>query len=145
MFAPARMEARQFLVDAWQKRRAALPLTPLETLAADLVALHPEYHALLESGAAVLDRDWAPEQGETNPFLHLSMHLSIHEQVSIDQPPGVRTLHRQLSELLGSRHDAEHAMMDCLAEMIWTAQRQGTPPDAGLYLACLNRKAKNPA
>jgi len=145
MFSPSRNEARQFLIDAWKKRRDALPLTPLETIAADLVALHPEYHALLESGEAALARDWQPEQGETNPFLHLSMHLSIHEQVSIDQPPGVRALHRQLTEQLGSRHDAEHEMMDCLAEMIWSAQRHAKPPDPALYLACLSRKAKKPA
>lgn len=145
MFNPSREEARRFLIDAWRKRRAALPLTPLETIAADLVALHPEYHALLESGDAALERDWQPDQGETNPFLHLSMHLSLHEQVSIDQPVGVRALHRQLAELLGSRHDAEHEMMDCLAEMIWSAQRNGTPPDPALYLSCLHRKAKNPA
>jgi hypothetical protein len=145
MFAPSRNEARQFLIDAWKKRRDALPLTPLETIAADLVTLHPEYHSLLESGEAALSRDWQPAQGETNPFLHLSMHLSIHEQVSIDQPAGVRALHRQLTEQLGSRHDAEHEMMDCLAEMIWSAQRHGTPPDPAIYLACLNQKAKNPA
>jgi hypothetical protein len=141
MFAPSRNEARQFLIDAWRKRGDALPLTPLETIAADLVALHPEYHALLESGDKALERDWRPEHGETNPFLHLSMHLSIHEQVSIDQPSGVRALHDALTRKLGSRHDAEHEMMDCLAEMIWSAQRHGTPPDPKRYLDCLGRKA----
>jgi hypothetical protein len=141
MFAPTRNEARQFLIEAWRKRREALPLTPLETIAADLVALHPEYHALLESGDKALDREWRPEQGETNPFLHLSMHLSIHEQVSIDQPRGVRDLHERLTRQLASRHDAEHEMMDCLSQMIWTAQRHGLPPDPKLYLDCLGRKA----
>jgi hypothetical protein len=87
VFNPTRDQARQFLIDAWAKRRNACPATPMETLAADLIDLHPEYHALLEAEDA-LTREWTPEQGETNPFLHLSLHLAIEEQLSIDQPPG---------------------------------------------------------
>src|SRR5512147_118118 len=90
MFNPSRDEARRFLVDAWRKRREKLPATPLETLAADIVESHPEYHALLEADDAALATEWTPEDGETNPFLHLSLHLAIAEQLQIDQPPGLR-------------------------------------------------------
>lgn len=144
MFNPSRDEVRRFLVDAWRKTREQLPATPLETWAGEIIGLHPEYHALLETGEAALGREWPPELGETNPFLHLSMHLSIREQVSIDQPRGVARFHGLLSQQLGSSLDAEHEMMDCLGEMLWHAQRHGTPPDPALYLACLARKCGLP-
>jgi len=140
MFNPSRNEARQFLIDAWMKRRDNLPATPLETVAGELIAAHPEYHALLESGDEALTRDWPPEHGETNPFLHLSMHLSIREQVSIDQPAGVAAHHARLTRERGSALEAEHVMMDCLGEMIWQAQRHHTAPDPAVYLGCLGRK-----
>lgn len=143
MFNPTREEVRRFLIDAWRKRRDSLPATPLETVAGEIIAAHPEYQPVLESGEDLLDHDWLPENGETNPFLHLSMHLSIREQVSIDQPAGVADYHRQLSAQLGSEFDAEHEMMDCLGEMIWQAQRAGHAPDPGVYLACLARKCGN--
>jgi hypothetical protein len=140
MFNPSRNEVRQFLIDAWAKRRESMPATPLETLAADLIAAHPEYHALLESGEKAIEREWLPEDGETNPFLHLSMHLSIREQVSIDQPAGVAAHHQRLSNSLGSTLEAEHVMMDCLGEMIWHAQRHQSAPDPAIYLNCLKQK-----
>lgn len=140
MFSPTREEVRRFLIDAWQKRRENLPATPLETLAGEIIAAHPEYHALLESGERALDRDWLPEQGETNPFLHLSMHLSIREQVSINQPVGVTAHHARLTRELGSALEAEHVMMDCLGEMIWQAQRQHSAPDPAIYLDCLAKR-----
>ena len=139
MFNPSRDQARQFLIDAWDKRRQRLPATPMETLAADLVDLHPEYHELLEAPDA-LTREWTPEDGETNPFLHLSMHLSISEQISIDQPAGVKTRYAALAARLGDEHAAQHAVMDCLAEMIWRAQRDNQPPDGAAYLLCLEKK-----
>ena len=126
MFNPTRDQARQFLVDAWRKRREKLPATPLETLAADLVGLHPEYHALLEAADA-LTREWTPEQGETNPFLHLSLHLAIEEQLSIDQPPGIRAAFEALLARRGDRHAALHAVLDCLGETVWRAQRATSP------------------
>lgn len=141
MFNPSRDEVRRFLIDAWHKSRTGQPATPLELLAGEIISLHPEYHALLESGDAALGREWPPELGETNPFLHLSMHLSIREQVSIDQPRGVAAQHALLTRKLGSMLEAEHEMMDCLGEMLWHAQRQGTPPDPGVYLACLANKS----
>jgi Domain of unknown function (DUF1841) len=138
MFNPTRNEARQFLFDAWRKHGAGELLTPLEHVAARVVALHPEFHGLLADPEQNQDRDYA--QGELNPFLHLMMHLSIEEQVSIDQPPGVREAYQRLAGKYGSQHEAQHAMMECMAEMIVHAQRNGTAPDAALYLGCLARQ-----
>lgn len=142
MFAPSRDQARRFLAEAWRKRKAQLPATPLEIMAADIVALHPEYHALLEEGEAALGREWTPEQGQTNPFLHLSLHLAIAEQLSIDQPPGIRALFEQLLARRGERHAALHAVLDCLGETVWRASRDGAPPDGEAYLDCLRRAAR---
>ena len=140
MFNPSRDEARRFLIDAWAKFRAREPLSALERMAAELIALHPEYHAILESPERNLDRDWRPEEGATNPFLHLSLHLAVAEQLAIDQPPGVRAEFERIRLARGDEHVALHAVLECLGEVVWTAQRQGTPPDAKLYLACLERQ-----
>ncbi len=140
MFNPTREQARQFLIDAWTKRRQRLPATPMETLAADLIDLHPEYHELLEATDA-LTREWTPEQGETNPFLHLSMHMAIEEQLSIDQPPGILAAFKLLQGRRGDRHDALHAVLECLGEMLWRAQRSQSPPDGEAYIDCVRRKA----
>ncbi|MDD3528447.1 MAG: DUF1841 family protein [Gallionellaceae bacterium] len=142
MFNPTRTEARQFLFEAWRKNRAGAILTDLEALAADHVLRHPEYHRLLEDPDAHLERDWLPEQGETNPFLHLMMHLSISEQLAIDQPAGVRARYLALAHRLGDEHAAQHQVMDCLAEMVWSSQRYGAPPDGAAYLACLEEKTR---
>jgi Domain of unknown function (DUF1841) len=138
MFNPSRNEARQFLFDAWRKHAAGDLLTPLEHIAVRVIGLHPEFHALLEDAAGNQDRDYAA--GELNPFLHLMMHLSIEEQLSIDQPPGVRQAHARLANKYGSEHEAQHAMMECMAEMIMQAQRSGAGPDAAVYLSCLARQ-----
>ena len=142
MFNPSRDQARQFFFDAWKKRRDSMPLAPLEAIAADIIAKHPEYHTLLESPEKNAGRDYLPEEGETNPFLHLSMHIAIAEQVSIDQPAGIRNAVQQLAQHLDSPHDAEHEVMDCLAETIWQSQRGHTPPDMRIYLDCLERKLR---
>ncbi len=141
MFNPSRDEARRFLFEAWRKHRDKNILTDLEALAADHILRHPEYHTLLADPDAHLDRDWLPENGETNPFLHLMMHLSISEQLSIDQPAGIRARYQKLMARLGDQHRAQHEVMDCLAEMIWLSQRNGTPPDGAAYLTCLEKKA----
>ena len=141
MFNPSREQVRDFFFESWRKHRESMPLTPLEAMAVDVIGIHPEYHRLLEKRDEYVDRDYLPEHGETNPFLHLSMHLSIREQVSIDQPRGVAAHHQRLCVALGSVMDAEHAMMDCLGEMLWRAQRAGTAPHAGVYLSCLSEKA----
>lgn len=138
MFNPSRNEARQFLFDARRKHGAGEILTPLEHIAVRVIELHPEFHALLDDAEHNQDREYA--HGELNPFLHLMMHLSIEEQLSIDQPPGVRQAHDRLAARHGSAHEAQHAMMECMAEMIMQAQRNGTGPDAGVYLDCLSRQ-----
>ena len=140
LFNPSRDEARNFLCESWRKRRAGELLTPLEDLAAQLVAKHPEYFAVLENPRQHLDKDYLPEQGATNPFLHLMMHLTIEEQISIDQPAGIRAHFTRLTQKLESEHEAQHRMMECLSEMIWQAQRNRTQPDEAVYFACLMRQ-----
>jgi len=141
LFNPSREEARRFLVDAWRKRRASLPATPLEILAADLIELHPEYHALLATGDAALAREWTPEDGATNPFLHLALHLAIAEQLQIDQPPGIRAACEALAAKHGDMHAALHDILECLGETVWRAQRDRSPPDSAAYLECIRRAA----
>jgi len=138
MFNPSRDQARQFLIDAWKKRVAKLPGTALETLAADLIEMHPEYHELL-SAADALTREWTPEDGAMNPFLHLSLHLAIEEQISIDQPPGIRALFETRRSRYGNAHDAQHAILECLGETLWRAQRDRAPLDGTAYLDCIRR------
>lgn len=140
MFNPSRDQARDFLFDLWAKQRAQAPLTALESLALCVVLEHPEYHAILADREANRDREWKPEGGETNPFLHIAMHLAIEEQISIDQPPGIRAAVQGLERRTGSAHDARHEVMDCLAEMVWQAQRHGAAFDNAAYLDCLARK-----
>ena len=141
MFNPSRDQARDFFFESWRKYRAQQDLSALESSAVELIAAHPEYHALLENRDKFIDRDFSPERGETNPFLHLSMHLAIREQISIDQPAGVRAEYTRLARRRASALEAEHEMMECLGEMIWQAQRAGTPPDAAIYFACLKKKS----
>jgi Domain of unknown function (DUF1841) len=140
MFSPSRDEARQFMIDAWAKYRAQASLSPLERVAAGLVALHPEYHAILEQPGRYRDRDFQPETGDINAFLHLSLHLAVAEQLSIDQPSGIRAQFERLRVARGDEHAALHAILECLGEVIWHAQRHGAPPDAASYLDCLSRQ-----
>lgn len=138
MFNPSREQVRQFFTEAWQKYRTAGVLTPLETMATDWIQQHPEYHADLESGQAI-QADYSVEAGQTNPFLHLSMHLAISEQLSIDQPPGIKAAYQQL---LATRdpHQAAHEIMECLGEVVWEAQRLGTPFSNDTYLDLIKRR-----
>jgi len=140
MFTPSRDEARRFLIDAWSRRRAHQPLSTLERVAADLIAMHPEYHGTFEHPDRHAERDYFPETGDVNPFLHLSLHLAVAEQLAIDQPPGIRAQFERLRVARGDEHAALHAVLECLGEVLWSAQRQRTPPDAALYLACLLRQ-----
>lgn len=143
MFSPSREQARRFLVEAWKKRVDRLPATPLETIAADVVSMHPEYHRLLEGNEDALEKDWNPDQGDTNPFLHLSLHLAIAEQLQIDQPPGIRAAYQQLLPRSGDNHEALHHLLDCLAETIWRAQRDQKPLDSEHYLALMEEKVRS--
>jgi hypothetical protein len=141
MFNPSRDEVRRFFTETWRKQRAGEILTPLEAIAADWIVEHPEYHSELADADAAAAQDYSPERGQSNPFLHLSMHLAISEQLSINQPPGIRAAHDRLAARLGSTHDAQHAIMECLGETIWEAQRTHTPPDTDAYLARIERRA----
>lgn len=140
LFNPSREEVRRFFFETWRKHGAHLPLTPLEAMALQVVQMHPEYHALLEDPERCLGREYFPEMGETNPFLHMSLHLSILEQLSIDQPVGIVAASRVLTARHGE-HGAQHAMMECLAEILWRAQHDRQPPDGAAYLECLRRMA----
>lgn len=140
MFAPTRDEARRFLADAWARFRAGQPLSALEQRVVEIVSLHPEYHDLVEHAERHLERDWRPEGGETNPFLHLSLHLAVAEQIAIDQPPGLRAEYERLLAARGDEHAALHAVLECLGEVVWQAQRTQSPPDGALYLDCLRRQ-----
>jgi hypothetical protein len=139
MYNPTRDQVRQFFADSWAKYRQGAPLAGLEATALDLILLHPEYHALLDAGGEALARDYTPESGEANPFLHLSLHLAIEEQLSIDQPPGIAAEFARLLAARGDRHEALHTVLECLGETVWRAQREGAQPDAEAYLECLRR------
>lgn len=138
MFNPSRDQARQFLFDIWGKHKSGAALTDLERLTLSHLLDHPEYQPIFDAPERYLARDYHPVEGETNPFLHLSMHLAISEQLSIDQPPGIRNAFTRLCQRLGDEHAAAHRVMDCLAETIWRAQRDGTPMNSEDYLRCLN-------
>lgn len=140
MFNPSRDQVRSFFTETWRKHRAREVLTPMESIAADIIEMHPEYHALLADADAIA-RDFPPESGQMNPFLHLSLHLAIEEQLSIDQPPGIRAAFDAACAQRGERHDAAHDALECLGEVLFEAQRGGTTPDGFAYLDRLRRKA----
>jgi hypothetical protein len=141
MFNPSRSQVRQFFCESWRKRRERLLLDGAEATAADLIAGHPEYHALLENPQAAIEREFAPESGQSNPFLHLSLHLAVAEQIGIDQPRGVREAYSALCRKLDV-HDAEHLVMECLAESLWRAQRKNAPMDGEAYLDSIRRRIR---
>jgi hypothetical protein len=140
MFAPSRDEARRFLAGAWAKYREGRPLSALEGRVVEIVALHPEYHGLLEHVERHVDRDWTPDGGTANPFLHLSLHLAVAEQLAIDQPPGIRGEYERILRARGDAHAALHDVLECLGETVWQAQRSGSAPDGALYLQCLRSR-----
>jgi hypothetical protein len=129
-----REQLRQSYVDAWRKYLARSPLTPLETLITDVIALHPEYHSVVADPADASRRESALADARENPFLHMGLHIAVREQVAIDRPPGIRELHRTLARHLSDAHRADHALMEALAEALWEAQRSGRPPDQAHYL-----------
>jgi hypothetical protein len=141
LIQPSQNDVRRFFCETWAKQRASQPLTPLETLAAGWIAEHPEYDADLADVDAALAAVYTVDEGRTNPFLHLSMHLSISEQCSIDQPRGIRQAVELLAAKRNSLHTAHHEVMDCLGEMIWASQRSGLPPDGHAYLDAVRRRA----
>lgn len=141
MFQPSQHDVRRFFCEVLRKQREGMPLVPMEAVAAPWIDEHPEYHGDLSDLEAALAASYTVEEGRTNPFLHLSMHLSISEQVAIDQPTGIKQAFGLLAAKLGSAHEAQHQMMECLGEMIWASQRSGLPPDGQAYLECVRRRA----
>lgn len=140
IFGQDRNELRRMYADAWKKRRDNLPLSPLEAQIADVVEMHPEYHAEISSGE--IDRDYAPDGGRTNPFLHMGLHLGIREQVATDRPAGIARVYRSVTAKAGGDvHTAEHEMIECLAEALWEAQSANGQPDERKYLERLQRLA----
>jgi uncharacterized protein DUF1841 len=139
MFDPSRDQVRDTFFTAWRKYRGGEPLVGVESLALDVILLHPEYHDLLASPARYREKDYSDE---ANPFLHMSLHLALEEQLSIEQPPGIAERFRTLLARRGERHEALHQAIECLALVLWQAQRRGAPPDAAAYLQCLERAGK---
>jgi hypothetical protein len=137
----SRSDTRQTFFEVWKKMQASMPMTALETLIADVIRMHPEYHALLDQGIEVLDKDWLPEGGETNPFLHMGMHIAIREQLSIDRPPGIKAAYEALLQKSGNQMQTEHLMLECLGETLWRAQRENRMPDEHLYLRLVRERA----
>ena len=140
LFTPSRDEARRFFIGIWKKYQLGQSLADIERLTLAILLDHQEYHRFLKE--ELLDHDWKPEHGDTNPFLHIGMHLAIEEQLSIDQPAGIRTLYQALLKKNGDVHAAKHEMIDGLAEMIWQAQRHHTAPDPTTYLDILRKKSE---
>lgn len=137
IFGQDRNELRQMYADAWNKHCNKLPLSPLETQIADVISIHPEYHG--DVSGDNLDRDYTPDGGQTNPFLHMGLHLGIREQVSTNRPAGIAGVHAALAARLGDVHTAEHQMIECLAETLWEAQSGNRPPDEARYLERLRQ------
>jgi hypothetical protein len=130
---------RRLYVEAWRKHRAGRPLEPLEHQIVTVIEQHPEYHALLEDEAEALGRDFTPEGGQSNPFLHMGLHLAIREQAATDRPAGIAAIRAQLVERFADPHEAEHRMLERLAEALWLSQRTAQPPDEGAYLESLRQ------
>jgi len=141
MFEPSQADVRRFFCAVYAKWRDGQPMDALETLAGQWVAEHPEYHADFSDVDAALERMYEVKDGKTNPFLHLSMHLSVSEQCSIDQPRGIRQAVELLSAKRDSLHQAHHETMDALGQMIWESQRSGRPPDGHAYIDAVQRRA----
>ena len=138
MFNQDRNQMRKVFFDCWKAHKEKAPMDAMQTIIAHIIELHPEYHTLLEN-EATLDRDYTPEHGETNPFLHMSMHIALHEQLSTDRPTGIKAVYQSIIMKQGSAHEAEHTMMDCLGEALWLAQRNNTMPDEQAYFECLRK------
>ncbi len=137
IFGDDRRALREMYREAWRKQREGHPLSPLEAQIAAVIEWHPEYHS--DIGTEDLERDYAPEGGRSNPFLHMGLHLGLREQIATDRPAGIASIHRQISSKSGDPHEAEHRMIECLAEALWEAQSQGTAPDERRYLEQLRR------
>lgn len=143
-FNPSVSEVRQFFHHTWHKTLLGKTLAPIEIIASDWMRLHPEYHSILNGPVEALEAaQFLPEDGQTNPFLHLSMHLSITEQISIDQPPGIRIAAKNLAQKLDSEHESQHIIMECLGQILWQAQRNKTELNHIDYIELINQAASS--
>lgn len=140
LFNPSRDQVRQFFFHTWQQFNQQKILSDLEKIALEVIQMHPEYHTILNNPAQFSQREYFPEMGETNPFLHMSLHLSAIEQIGINQPIGISQIYETLKAKHRDAHKAQHDLLDCLAETIWQAQRNQQPLDAEHYLTLLNNK-----
>jgi len=141
MFTPSQADVRRFFCSVHAKSLAGQPLEAIETLASQWIDEHPEHHGDFMNVEEALEKYYDGEGGRTNPFLHLSMHLTISEQCSIDQPRGIRQAVELLTARRQSLHDAHHEAMECLGRMVWESQRSGRPPDGAAYVECVQRRA----
>ena len=139
MFVQNRNEARDYFFQVWDKHKNKMPLEPIEVIISDVITEHPEYHHYLDDKENSTENDFKPEQNQTNPFLHMGMHIALKEQVNSDRPNGITNVFNQLIAKSVSMHDAEHRMMECLGQSLWEAQRNNTMPDEMNYLECLKR------
>jgi hypothetical protein len=139
MFDPSREQVREMFFGAWRKYRAGEPLAGIETLALDVILQHPENHEMLAQPKRYREKDY---NDESNPFLHMSLHLALEEQLSIDQPPGIAGLYQKIFLRFNDRHAALHEALECLAETVWRAQRDKAAPDAEAYLSCMEKRAR---
>src|SRR3954463_1871775 len=139
MFDPSREQVREMFFSTWRKYRGGQPLAGMESLALDVILLHAEYHDVLSQPARYREKDYTDE---SNPFLHMSLHIALEEQLSIDQPPGIAQLFNVLVAKKSERHAALHEAIECLAETMWRAQRDSAAPDAAAYLECLRKRAQ---
>ena len=142
MFGNDRSTMRRYFIEAWRKSLAGEPLIPQQQVIASVIRQHPEYHALLETEEQALERDFLPDNGESNPFLHMGMHITLQEQIGTDRPAGIRQFYQQAMAKWGGSHQAEHQMMECLGKILWESQRDNQMPDEQAYLRCLEALLK---
>ncbi|MCP3852684.1 MAG: DUF1841 family protein [Gammaproteobacteria bacterium] len=139
LFGQDRNQLRKIYFQSWRKFKKKQPMEPMESVIASLINQHPEYHDFFDQIEQNQERDFTPEMGQTNPFLHLGMHISIQEQIGTQRPPEISSLYQSLCNKTGDAHEAEHLMMDCLGEMLWSAQRSNQPPNEITYLECIRK------
>ncbi len=138
LYTQDRTQQRKFLANTWQKFLDKKILDPLETQLAQVIEIHPEYHSLIKD----IESDYFPEQGEVNPFLHINLHLSLREQLSINQPHGIKEYYQKILSNIKDAHETEHKMMDCIAQMIFSSQKNKQPMDHQAYIHCLEAQSK---